>query len=110
MAIVHEKRKRDKSNMIVQVDKSHENYIKVNCSDYGYHEMHVYFFDSMSTRIREFRTAKSVEFFPNAEYILDPSIIPIRGKEDEKVSADGSASTTIKVPVSTNQNDKRAML
>lgn len=30
----------------------------------------------MSTRIREFRTIKSAEFFPCAKYILDPRNIP----------------------------------
>lgn len=40
--------------------------------------MFVYFFDSMSTRIREFRTVKSAEFYPNAMYLLDPSTIPQR--------------------------------
>jgi hypothetical protein len=40
--------------------------------------MFVYYFDSMSTRIREFRTIKSAEFFPCSKYILDPSCIPKR--------------------------------
>lgn len=43
--------------------------------------MFVYYFDSMSTRIREFRTVKSAEFYPTAKYILDPSLIPKRGCE-----------------------------
>jgi hypothetical protein len=40
--------------------------------------MNVYFFDSMSTRIREFMTVKSAEFYPSAKYILDPGLIPKR--------------------------------
>jgi hypothetical protein len=44
--------------------------------------MFVYYFDSMSTRIREFRTIKSAEFFPCSKYILDPSCIPKRNKVD----------------------------
>ena len=40
--------------------------------------MYIYFFDSMSTRIREFRTIKSAEFYPTAKYILDPTLIPKR--------------------------------
>lgn len=44
--------------------------------------MFIYFFDSMSTRIREFRTIKSAEFFPCAKYILNPSLIPKKQDED----------------------------
>jgi len=40
--------------------------------------MNVYYFDSMSTRIREFRTIKSAEFYPASRYILDPASIPKR--------------------------------
>jgi len=45
--------------------------------------MHVYYFDSMSTRIREFRTVKSAEFYPNAQFILNPALIPKRGNLSE---------------------------
>ena len=40
--------------------------------------MFVYYFDSMSTRIREFRTIKSAEFYPASRFILDPAQIPTR--------------------------------
>lgn len=66
MAMVDSRRKSDKNYLIIRVDASHDQYIKANCSEYDYHQMHVYFFDSMSTRIREFRTVKSVEFYPNS--------------------------------------------
>jgi len=39
-------------------------------------EIFVYFFDSMSTRIREFRTIKSAEFYSCSHFIFDPSLIP----------------------------------
>jgi hypothetical protein len=78
MAMVDSRRKSDKNYLIIRVDVSHDPYIKANCSEYDYHQMYVYFFDSMSTRIREFRTVKSVEFYPNSQYILDPASIPKR--------------------------------
>lgn len=65
MAIVDGKRKYDKNFLFIRVDISHEKYININCSEYDFHQMYVYYFDSMSTRIREFRTVKSVEFYPN---------------------------------------------
>ena len=39
-------------------------------------EIFVYFFDSMSTRIREFRTIKSAEFYNFSHFIFDPSLLP----------------------------------
>ena len=44
--------------------------------------MHIYYFDSMSTRIREFRTIKSAEFYPASKYILNPALIPKRDSDD----------------------------
>lgn len=55
---------------------SHDTYVNMNCSEFENHKMFVYYFDSMSTRIREFRTIKSAEFFPCAKYILNPALIP----------------------------------
>lgn len=98
----------DKNYLVIRVDIDHESYIKVHCSDYGYHQMFVYFFDSMSTRVREFRTAKSVEFYPNAEYIMDPSLIPKRNAKQTEMSSDVSTAGHHKAPVSINlksQND-----
>ena len=76
MAIVNSKRKTDKNFLEIRIDISHEKYINLNYSEFEYNKIYVYFFDSMSTRIREFRTVKSAEFYPNANYILDPSLIP----------------------------------
>lgn len=39
-------------------------------------EFHVYFFDSMSTRVREFRTIRCAEFFLHNQIIFDPSLLP----------------------------------
>ena len=53
--------------------------------------IYIYFFDSMSTRIREFRTIKSAEFYPCSKYILDPSLIPRRAiEQDEPMEGDCS--------------------
>ena len=46
--------------------------------------MYVYYFDSMSTRIREFRTVKSAEFYPASQFILNPQLIPKREPEVPK--------------------------
>lgn len=43
-------------------------------------KVHVYFFESLTTTVREFRTIKSCEFFPTAQIILDPTLI---NKESE---------------------------
>jgi len=45
----------------------------------------------MSTRVREFRTVKSAEFYPNAQFILDPALIPKHDeitKDEERQSSD----------------------
>jgi hypothetical protein len=78
MAIVNSSRKFDKNYIEIKIDISHDKYVSMNCSEFQSNKIHVYFFDSMSTRIREFRTIKSAEFFPCAKYILDPRIIPIK--------------------------------
>ena len=66
MAMVSQKRQQDKTFLELKVDISHDKYVNLNCSEFDYYEMHVYYFDSMSTRIREFRTVKSAEFYPTA--------------------------------------------
>jgi len=38
----------------------------------GKHSMWCYFFDSLSTTIREFKTIKRSEFFPAVDLILNP--------------------------------------
>lgn len=35
----------------------------------------------MSTRIREFRTIKCAEFYPNSHFILDPSLVKFSKNE-----------------------------
>lgn len=75
MAVVNGTRKFDKNYIEIKIDITHDKYVNMNCSEFQSHKIFVYFFDSMSTRIREFRTIKSAEFFPCAKYILDPSLI-----------------------------------
>ena len=78
MAMVNTKRQQDKTFVEIKVDISHDKYVNLNCSEFNYHPMFVYYFDSMSTRIREFRTIRSAEFYPTAKYILNPQLIPKR--------------------------------
>jgi hypothetical protein len=60
----------------VRIDRRlHEDYVCLNVKEYEHLKVHVYFFDSLMTTIREFRTIKSCEFFPTASLILDPSLI-----------------------------------
>ena len=94
--MVNQRRKFDKSHLEIKIDLSHEKYVSFNCSQFEYHEMYVYYFDYMSTRIREFRTVKSAEFYPNSQYILDPRLIPSR---DEPGSECGEV---MKVPRNVN--------
>lgn len=78
MAMVNLKRQQDRTFVEIKVDISHDKYVNLNCSEFNYHPMFVYYFDSMSTRIREFRTIRSAEFYPTAKYILNPQLIPKR--------------------------------
>ena len=66
MAMVNQKRQQDKTFLELKVDICHDKYVNLNCSEFDYYEMYVYYFDSMSTRIREFRTIKSAEFYPTS--------------------------------------------
>lgn len=67
----------------------------MNCSSYEYFPIHIYFFDSMSTRIREFRTIKSAEFYPTAEYILNPSMITKNKQEHESENSADKVKSTL---------------
>jgi hypothetical protein len=52
----------------------HEEYLCVNVRMADLFKVHVYFFDSLITTVREFRTIKSCEFFPAASIILNPTL------------------------------------
>ena len=82
MAVVESRRQYDKDFITIRVDISHDKYLSLNLSDFDFHNIYVYYFDSMSTRVREFRTVKSAEFYPNAKFILDPSLIPKHDKNE----------------------------
>jgi len=89
MAMVSSKRRYDKTYMEIKVDISNEDFTSANMSVFKFHRMYVYYFDSMSTRIREFRTVKSAEFYPNSQFILNPSLIPKRGeKQNFEIQSD----------------------
>eukprot|EP00347_Sterkiella_histriomuscorum_P002715 403367086 len=73
LAIVSKRRKRDQNFLEVKIDASlNEEFICLNVRQLSYLKVNVYFFDSLSTTIREFRTIKSCEFFPTADIILNP--------------------------------------
>jgi hypothetical protein len=82
LGFVQSRRKKDSLFIKVTIDKQlHEDYVVLNVKDYQYLRVHVYFFDSLMTTVREFRTIKSCEFFPTAKYILRPSLM---SEEDKK--------------------------
>ncbi|CDW72124.1 splicing endonuclease positive effector [Stylonychia lemnae] len=75
LCMVHQRRKKDKTHIVIKVDSDlHEDYVRVNIRNHTHLKVHVYFFDSLSTTIREFRTIKSCEFYPTAKIILNPQI------------------------------------
>jgi len=63
--------------------------------------MHVYFFDSLSTRIREFKTIKSAEFYPTSKFIFDPSLIPKMHSPDQEMADEQGGSSKQPSGVST---------
>ena len=74
LCMVSQRRKKDHTYVVVKVDSElNEEYLCLNVRSLTHLKVHVYFFDSLSTTIREFRTIKSCEFFPAADIILDPS-------------------------------------
>ena len=79
---------------------SHDKYVNTQCSQFEYHKMNVYYFDSMSTRIREFTTVKSVEFYPSAKFILDPSLIPQKQSQNDKSTCSEGTSPNASVGLS----------
>lgn len=75
MAIVNQRRKKELTFLMLKVDAKHDNYLTLHVRKQSHFKVHVYFFDSLSTTVREFRTIKSCEFFPTADLILNPEII-----------------------------------
>jgi len=71
--MVINRRKKEKSYISVKIDRElHEEYVTLNFRDGELYNLHVYFYDSFSTIVREFRTIKCCEFFPTADIILKP--------------------------------------
>ena len=76
LCMVTNRRKKDAAYVTVKIDmKLHDDYVCMNVRQLDLLKVHVYFFDSMATTFREFRTIKSCEFFPTADIILDPTLI-----------------------------------
>ena len=77
LAMVLQKRAVDKKYIELRVDSSFANKAKYYFNDFKTTaDVGVNFFDSMTTRIREFRTIRCAEFFePHGKYLLDPSLL-----------------------------------
>ena len=71
LTVVNARRKRDQNYIILKLDRElHNDFMMVRCVNLDFLKMHVYYFDSLITTVREFRTIKSCEFFPTAQIIL----------------------------------------
>lgn len=57
---------------MLKVDQKHEEFLTFHVRKQSHFKVHVYFFDSLSTTVREFRTIKCSEFFPTINLILRP--------------------------------------
>jgi hypothetical protein len=76
LAMVQGRRKKDQAFITLRMDKElHKDYALINIGGPDLHKMHVYYFDSLVTSVREFKTIKSCEFFPTADIILQPSLL-----------------------------------
>lgn len=80
LAIVESKKAQDKNFISIKVSTIHSDFLlpmlrpETDKSPSSYNiKMWVNYFDSMSTRIREFRTIKGAEFFNGSNLILNPS-------------------------------------
>lgn len=74
--MVTARRKKDAAYIKIKIDKDlHNDYICHNIRNLDFFKVHIYFYDSLITTIREFRTIKSCEFFPTANIILNPNLI-----------------------------------
>jgi hypothetical protein len=67
LSLVSARRKRDSPYISLKVDnKIHADYLTLNVRSNDLLKVHVYFFDSLITSVREFRTINCCEFFPTA--------------------------------------------
>jgi hypothetical protein len=67
LSLVSARRKRDSPYISIKVDnKIHADYLTLNVRSNDLLKVHVYFFDSLITSVREFRTINCCEFFPTA--------------------------------------------
>ena len=70
--------------MTLRIDRDmHVDYTVIYVSNLNFLKVHVYFFDSLGTTIREFRTIKSCEFFSTADIILNPTLINLPNKRNQ---------------------------
>lgn len=76
LGVVSGKRKKDSPYIKVKVDRIlHEDYVTLRVLLNDLLKVHIYFYDSLVTTVREFRTIKCCEFFPTANIILNPTLI-----------------------------------
>ena len=65
----------------------HEDYVTLNVKQNDHQKVHIYYYDSLVTTVREFRTIKSCEFFPTANIILNPTLINVQHSHSPADSA-----------------------
>jgi hypothetical protein len=73
LAVVNKKRTQDTSFIQLKIDREVYAQYLHKFTAKGKHSMWCYFFDSLSTTIREFKTIKRSEFFPAVDLILNPA-------------------------------------
>ena len=66
LAIVCGGRSKDKRSVMIKADPGHSACLK------GENKIFAYYFDSLMTTVREFKSIKSCEFFKIGDVILDP--------------------------------------
>jgi len=64
--------------MVVRVHASHAEYLIKHVRQGSHSPTHIYFFDSLSTTMREFRTIKCCEFYKYAAFILQPNLQKVK--------------------------------
>ena len=72
LAMVCSRRKNDFTYIEIKVDIDYEEYLTFAINKSTHMKTHVYYFDSLSTTVREFRTIKCSEFYPTADIIINP--------------------------------------
>jgi len=76
LGLVHKQRKKDQGFIDVKVDLGYDEHLFIPNQVAFFSEnqpFYCYFFDSLLTTVREFRTIKCCEFYATSEIILNPT-------------------------------------